>query len=169
MLLSDLAHDRLELFWPCRGVDYRGHFARRQTRLPRVRIAGPVADTLDRGKQLFIRRHRLGRRGCGPARALQRDVSRPLHAGRQYPGMSPPTIHPGAAVNERLARTWLARRGGILRAQTIQHSPFHAIELVSVRHDCRDLALLGYQKPLKLTHAYRGIDGEVRPTGGGAI
>src|ERR1700758_5776770 len=75
----------------------------------------------------------------------------------------------GRLWNERLARARSARRRGVLRAQTIQLSPFHAIELVSIRHDCRDLALLGHQKPLELARAYRGIDGEVRPVGGGAV
>jgi len=72
-------------------------------------------------------------------------------------------------VNERPTWVRLARTYGVLRAQTIQRSPFRAIELANVRHDCRYLALLGHQKPLKLAHAHGGIDGKVRPVGRGAI
>ena len=84
--------------------------------------------------------------------------------------MHQPTIHPEAPVNERPVRALrLVRGNGVVRTQAIQHSPFRAIELTSIRHDRRDLTLLGHQKPLKLTHTNGRIDRKVRPVGGGEV
>ena len=56
----------------------------------------------------------------------------------------------------------LARCYAVRSPQAFQHSRFRAIELARIRHDRRDLSLLGNQKLLKLPRAHRGIDSQTR-------
>ena len=88
ILLADLAQNHVELLRTCRRADHSSHLIRRQTRLPRVRIAGAVPDIFHRSQRFLICRHQLGEWAprC-------QDVWRPLHARGQSPGALLATIH----------------------------------------------------------------------------
>ena len=156
MLLADLAQDRLELFRTVSsGLTTAATSCGVKPDLPRVRVTGAVPDVLERGEQLLIRRHRLGKRRCGPRAG---DASRPLHARRQYPGAVRPTIHRRGCDTMRLRD--MLRYPRVLFPEASSTALFARSSSLRVRHDVRDLPLLGDQEPLKLPRAQRGVDGK---------